>query len=163
MNVAAELAKRGTCPSAQVGAVAALDGRILATGYNGAPTGLPHCTHDPRSGNTPPDATTCRTAVHAEANLVAFAARVGARLEGSTVYTTLSPCLACAHLLLNAGVSRVVARAMYRDQSCVDVFSAVGLRFQLLAPGEPLVSVRTGPAPAASSLSGRFRAALDRW
>lgn len=142
------MALRGTCPTARVGAVFALDGRILATGYNGAPAGLPHCDHPaapapvelpaiaaPRpqhataAGNAAP---TCAVAVHAEANGLAFAARYGVPLGGSTIYCTLSPCSACARLLVNAGVARFVATAMYRDHAGVHVLRSAGVRFDWL-------------------------------
>lgn len=119
---------RSTCPSTSVGAVYALDGRILATGYNGAPAGLPHCQHPPRGGNDASEPT-CRIAVHAEANGLAFAARHGIPLGGSTVYSTLSPCGPCARLLVNAGVVRFVAASMYRDHAGVDVLRTAGVAF----------------------------------
>jgi dCMP deaminase len=117
LNIAQVMSHRGTCARAQVGAVFALEGRVLSTGYNGAPAGLAHCVHV----SEPLDATVDRTndpgcvlAVHAEANAVAFAAKHGVSLAGATLYTTLSPCLACAQLLINVGVKRVVADLAYR-------------------------------------------------
>lgn len=116
------MALRGTCPTSLVGAVFALDGRILATGYNGAPTGSPHCTH--AAQDSP-----CRTAVHAEANGLAFAARYGVRLDGATVYCTLSPCPTCARLLVNAGIARFVTSSLYREHDGIDVLRASGVAF----------------------------------
>src|SRR5687767_4618485 len=105
MNVAREMARRGTCSRQRVGAVVARDGRILTSGYNGSPRGMLHCVHPP--GETSHvrgvDAPTCTLAVHAEANAVAFAARHGIALDGATLYTTLSPCVPCAQLVVNAG------------------------------------------------------------
>lgn len=100
-------ARRGTCSRQQIGAVAAYDGRILATGYNGAPAGLPHCKHNP---DDPP----CTYAVHAEANLVAFAARRGVSLDGATLVSTMMPCYICAQQVINAGIIRVIAKPHYR-------------------------------------------------
>lgn len=113
MEVAHVFAKRSTCSRAQVGAVIAVDGRILSTGYNGAPAGLPHCDHS----FDPADASGCTTAVHAEANAIGFAAKYGMRTEGATLYTSLTPCLACAQLIINSGIVRVVANGSYRDPS----------------------------------------------
>lgn len=58
---------------------------------------------------------TCKNAVHGEANAIAFAARSGVRLEGATLYTTYSPCLPCAQLIVNSGIVRVVCAQQYHD------------------------------------------------
>lgn len=117
LDVAASIARRGTCSRARVGAVVAVDGRICSTGFNGAPHGLPHCAHGlGESFNVRPgDAPTCTTAVHAEANAVAFAARHGVSIQGATLYTTTSPCLPCAMLIVNAGITRVIYAVGYRN------------------------------------------------
>ena len=96
MYVAQAIAERGTCCRLRVGAVICRDGRILATGYNGAPAGMPHCEHE-KGDDTP-----CEVTVHAEANAIAFAARHGVRTEGAELHTTHSPCLTCAKLIINA-------------------------------------------------------------
>ena len=131
------MAQRGTCSRAQVGCVVALDGRILATGYNGAPRGMAHCDHPDGvpSSQRPADATMCQTSVHAEANAVAFAARNGVSLDGSTVFTTLSPCNTCAQLLVNVGTRRVVVAAMYRDVRGVELLLHAGVTVDVLSEG----------------------------
>jgi dCMP deaminase len=108
MKMAEVVAQRGTCSRLRVGAIASLDGRVMCTGYNGAPSGLPHCNHSQTD-------TRCETAVHAEANAIAFAARYGARIEGAELHVTDSPCQACAFLIINSGIRRVVYRRMYRN------------------------------------------------
>lgn len=130
-------AARGTCPSAQVGCVLARDGRSLVSGYNGAPAGLPHCDHEPRPGNSEagrsdPTAATCTTAVHDVANAIAFASRYGVATDGATAYCTYSPCLACAKLLIQAGIVRVVYGQLYRDTSALDLLDAAGVARELL-------------------------------
>lgn len=131
MEVAQVVAKRGTCSRKQVGAIVARDGRVLVTGYNGAPAGMAHCEHDcdcgyPGEGGLLFEGkhlsgcislTPCDQSVHAEANAVAFAARHGIRLEGGEMYTTCSPCVACAKLLVNAGLIAVICAEAYRDES----------------------------------------------
>src|SRR5687767_3879721 len=107
MEVAQAVAKRGTCSRKQVGVVVARDGRVLVTGYNGTPAGMAHCRHDYQTGEP------CIDSVHAEANAIAFAARHGAKLDGAEMFTTYSPCLACAKLIINAGIVRVVMCEMY--------------------------------------------------
>lgn len=140
LDTARVLAKRSTCSRALVGAVIALDGRILSTGYNGAPSGVQHCVHVAN------DVTGCEIAVHAEANAIAFAAKHGTALAGATLYTTLSPCLKCAQLVINAGIVRVVIGKVYRDHSGsallerlgIHVTSASGVAFERLIGYTPL-------------------------
>lgn len=126
------LARRSTCSRALVGAMIALDGRILSSGYNGAPSGVQHCTHVAN------DTTGCEVAVHAEANAVAFAAKHGVALAGSTLYTTLSPCLKCAQLIINAGIVRVVIGKVYRDHSGPHMLERLGIHVTS-ASGVPFV------------------------
>lgn len=99
MGVAWLLSKRSTCERGQVGAVIVKDDRIISTGYNGAPPGMPHCIDvgcDMEDG--------CQRAIHAEANAIAFAARNGVSVHEASVYCTHSPCIACAQLMLSAGI-----------------------------------------------------------
>jgi dCMP deaminase len=129
------MARRGTCLRAQVGCVIALDGRILSTGYNGAPRGMPHCEHldGLRSAERPPDAEPCTTSVHAEANAVAFAARYGVSLDAAVLYTTLSPCVTCAQLIVNSGIQRVVCGAVYRNTGGVELLLHAGVAVDVLS------------------------------
>lgn len=134
-------ALRSTCSRAQVGAVFALDGRILVTGYNGAPSGMAHCDHPcdcgyPSEGGLLFDGEhlsncatlrPCTNAVHAEANAVAWAARHGVRLEGSELYTTYTPCLPCAQLLVNVGITRAYAGQPYRDPTGTKLLRSAGI------------------------------------
>src|SRR4051812_14091830 len=106
LDVALTIARRGTCERAQVGAVIARDGRILATGYNGPPSGLPHCDE----GCSPMDRAAengCSRAVHAEANAIAYAARHGIATDGADLVCSHLPCLKCAELIINAGILRL--------------------------------------------------------
>lgn len=115
MQIAHVVAQRGTCLRAQVGAVIARNGRVLVTGYNGPPSGLSHCT-DP-NGCTELDRTAdtgCLRAVHAEANCIAFAARHGIRTRRASLYCTHLPCLKCAELIVNAGITSVYYHTDYR-------------------------------------------------
>lgn len=112
-------AQRGTCPRKQVGCVIAKDTRIIMTGYNGAPAGLPHCEHN---DNKP-----CQTASHAEINAFGCAARFGLSTKGATLYTTLSPCIMCAMTAINAGIEKVFYCDPYRDLSGVAVLEQAGI------------------------------------
>lgn len=114
MEVARVLAKRSTCTRGHVGAVLVLERRIVATGYNGSPPGATHCTE---GGCLVPDGTPgagCQRTLHAEANVIAFAARHGQATEGAVLYSTHGPCLKCAQLIASAGISAVVYETPYR-------------------------------------------------
>jgi len=104
MGMAILVSKRGTCPRAQVGAVLVRDKRIISIGYNGAPAGQPHCLD---MGCIMVDKG-CVRAVHAEANVIAFAAKQGISTLDATMYVTLEPCINCAKLMINAGIKEVV-------------------------------------------------------
>lgn len=139
METAFLWATRSTCSRLSVGAVIHRDGRILVQGYNGAPAGLPHCDHECRCGFLGGDswledhATLCPAgpsgcrAVHAEQNAIAWAARVGVRLEGSEMICTHQPCLACARSLINAGVERVLFVEPYRLMEGLDLLHEAGI------------------------------------
>lgn len=144
MKIAVAWSEQSTCARLAVGCVIALDGRTLSSGFNGAPRGMRHCDHrcdcvkssdplrDTLHGHTSDCATGPRgcVAVHAEANAIAFAARHGIALLGSTLYTTLTPCVKCAELIVNAGVARVVWRTVYRDVAGLDLVVASGISTQ---------------------------------
>lgn len=114
MRVAAVVSQRGTCLRAQVGAVIARDGRIIATGYVGSPAGLPHCID---VGCDASEYSGCIRTVHAEANAIAFAARNGIATEQAILYCTHSPCGVCAKLIINAGIHLVMFEQYYRDKN----------------------------------------------
>jgi dCMP deaminase len=133
MMVALTYEQRSTCDRNHVGAVISIDGRIIVTGYNGAPAGMPHCTHEdmtlylPGHEPLPRRDTGCKVAVHAEANAIAFAAKHGLRVDGATLHTTLSPCYACSQFIINAGLVRVVFNRPYRDPSGIDLLREAGI------------------------------------
>ena len=129
MEIAKLMAQRSTCTRKNVGALAAKEGRVLVTGYNGAPSGLPHCTE---LGGCPLDENGgCSNSVHAEANLIAFAAKYGISLQGAVVYTTCSPCLNCARLLINAGIVEVIYSEEYRDPGGLELLKRAGVKVRL--------------------------------
>ena len=110
-SVVTTIAQRSTCEKLQVGAVIALAGRILSTGYNGAPAGLPHCL----AVGCEIFGDHCVRTVHAEANAVAWAARYGVPVGGADLFCTDAPCLDCSKLLVNAGIKRVYYKRAYHD------------------------------------------------
>ncbi len=111
LQIASTVSGRSTCLRRAVGAVLVRDRRILATGYNGSPEGLPHCTD---VGCLVVDGHCVRT-LHAEQNALLQAAAHGVSTEGATIYVTSEPCLQCTKMLLNARVRRIVYLDPYED------------------------------------------------
>ena len=111
LQITFEVAKRSTCPRAAVGAVIVRDKRILTTGYNGAPTGLAHCSE---AGCLMVNGH-CVRALHAEQNAIIQGALHGVNVSGSSIYVTHQPCLVCAKMIINAGIQRVVYAGQYPD------------------------------------------------
>lgn len=111
LQIAFTVAQRSTCDRAHVGCALVRDRRILTTGYNGAPAGLPHCDD---VGHLLVDGHCVRT-LHAEQNALIQAALHGVGTEGATAYVTHQPCLTCAKMLINAGIRRVVYAGHYPD------------------------------------------------
>lgn len=116
MNLASDLAKRSHCVKAQVGAVLTKDTRIISIGYNGPPPGTHNCDEEWPETGCPRDARgSCSLALHAEENAILYAVKNGADLKGSTLYTTLSPCLPCARLIFSSGIKKVLYKASYAE------------------------------------------------
>jgi len=117
INIAEVVATRSNCSSRSVGAIIVNDNRIVSTGYNGTPKGYQNCFEGGcvrcASGtNTGEKLEEC-LCVHAEANAIIQAAYHGGQVKGSTLYCTLEPCLSCAKLIINAGISRIVYKESY--------------------------------------------------
>jgi dCMP deaminase len=131
MAIARAVATRATCSRRSVGAVIVKDKRILATGYNGAPIGMRHCDHtggaDMRDGH-------CARSTHAEQNALVQAARHGISIAGGTIYCTDNPCLTCAKLLINAGITRVVYEAAYPDELAASMLREADVTLDQIAP-----------------------------
>jgi len=117
-------ATRSTCIKPN-GAVLTKGNRLISQGYNGSPSERPHCI-DLGECEVGPDGGCTRT-VHAEANVIAMAAKFGISTEGSTLFCTSSPCYTCAKLLINSGVKRVVYLEPYRDMSGVELLKSCGI------------------------------------
>jgi dCMP deaminase len=121
----AELAStRSTCLRRKVGAVLVKDKRVISTGYNGAPTKMQECSdvgclRDSQNIESGTRHEICR-AVHSEANAIIQAAlNGGASTEGATLYCTLTPCVLCAKMIINAKIKNVVVREYYPDGSAM--------------------------------------------
>ena len=110
LKIANAVSERSTCDRAFVGCVLVLEKRILTTGFNGSPTGLPHCDE---SGHLMIDGHCVRT-IHAETNAIIQAALHGVTTKGATCYVTHFPCINCTKALINAGIARLVYSVAYR-------------------------------------------------
>lgn len=132
MEIAEIVKKRSTCLRRQVGAVIVRENRIITTGYNGAPSGLKHCTdigicERQRLGIPSGERHELCRALHAEQNALIQAAKVGVSTEGATIYVTVQPCIICAKMLINAGILRIVHRGEYPDEMARGMLEEAGV------------------------------------
>ena len=135
LKVASVVAERSTCRRHHIGAVAVRDKHILATGYNGAPSGLKDCLELGclRDELNIPSGTRheiCR-GIHAEQNVIVQAGLHGVSLEESIVYCTHTPCVLCAKMLVNAKIKRFVSFGRYDDNAFVDLFKEAGIEVDI--------------------------------
>ncbi len=136
MAIADLAATRSTCLRRQVGAVIVKDKRILSTGYNGAPRGLPHCLdigclREKLKIPSGERHELCR-AIHAEQNAVVQAATSGVNIDGGTIYTTTFPCSLCSKIIINAGIVRIVCRDGYPDDLSRQMLREAGMHVDLM-------------------------------
>lgn len=137
MQMAELTSKRSTCLRRQVGAVIVKDKHIIATGYNGAPRGVPHCAQKGgclREQLKVPSGERhelCR-ALHAEQNAIIQAATLGQSIEGGSIFVTHQPCSICSKMIINAGITRIVVRAGYPDKLAVEILDEAGLEVEIL-------------------------------
>ncbi len=127
MNITELVAKRSTCTRRAVGAVLVKDKQILATGYNGAPTGVSHCadTGCLREKMNIPSGERhelCR-GVHAEQNAIVQAAFYGVSINGATLFCTNLPCSICAKMLINSGIKTIYYKSGYADAISEEMMS----------------------------------------
>lgn len=136
MEVCRAIAKRATCDRGRSGCVIARDNQILVTGYVGSPMGLPHCDevgHQFKKMQHEDGTVTqhCVRTVHAEQNAICQAARRGISIDGATLYCRMTPCRTCAMLIINCGITRVVAEKRYHDSAdTVSMFAQAGVTLE---------------------------------
>lgn len=115
VEMAHVVAKRATCDRKHVGAIIVdEDNRIVATGYNGSPAGMPHCDDEGHLLKEIDGRPSCIRTLHAESNALDYA---GQDALGCTIYTTVIPCYDCAKRIINSGVDRVVYDEYYISRS----------------------------------------------
>ena len=135
LKIASVVAERSTCRRHHIGAVAVRDKHILATGYNGAPSGLQDCLElgclrDERGIPSGERQEICR-GIHAEQNVIIQASLHGVSLEGSTIYATHTPCVLCAKMLVNAKIKRYVSFGRYNDDAFINLFKEAGIEVDI--------------------------------
>ncbi|MGQ9508883.1 MAG: deoxycytidylate deaminase [Thermodesulfobacteriota bacterium] len=134
MDITHIVAKRATCLRRQVGAILVKDKKILATGYNGAPSLLDHCLdigclRERMSVPSGERHELCR-GLHAEQNAIIQAAYHGVQIRGATLYSTHHPCIICTKMLINAGVERIVYEEGYADPLARKMLKDASLRVE---------------------------------
>jgi len=126
MSLATQLALKSHCVKQKVGAVLTKDTRIVSLGYNGPPAGTHNCDEEwPETGCARDRKGSCYLALHAEANAILYATRNNTSLVGSTLYVTLSPCLACARIILTVGIKEVFFLNSYAEYKGIPVDEGV--------------------------------------
>ncbi len=135
MDIARLVSSRSTCLRRKVGAVLVQDKQIIATGYNGAPTNLAHCESVGclRSEKKIPSGMRheiCR-GIHAETNVLLQAALHGVQTKGATLYCTHQPCILCAKMIINGGITHVYYQGEYPDSLAQDLLKEAGIVLML--------------------------------
>jgi len=135
IEIARLVSSRSTCMRRQVGAVMVKGKHILATGYNGTPSGITHCdvTGCLREQLRVPSGERhelCR-GLHAEQNAIIQAARHGVDIDGATLYCTHSPCIICTKMLINAGIRQIVYLEGYPDRMSLEMLAEAGINASL--------------------------------
>ncbi|MFQ5405588.1 MAG: cytidine/deoxycytidylate deaminase family protein [Candidatus Micrarchaeia archaeon] len=133
-QICRDVSLRASCRLRKVGALIVINERILSTGYNGSPRGLPHCldvgckivkVHEGDEVNE-----RCDRCLHAEQNAIIQCALHGVSCEGATLYTTARPCRLCAKMIINAGITRVVYEEDFKDKEPFELLKQAGVKVE---------------------------------
>lgn len=140
MKIAGQIAERSTCLRRKTGTVIVKDKRILASGYNGAPSGLKHCDEvgclrEAQGISSGERHELCR-GLHAEQNAIIQAALHGIKIQGASLYSTHEPCVLCAKMVINAGVTKIFYRDSYSDKLARSLLDEAGVEANRLACDE---------------------------
>lgn len=137
MDMATKIGSWSSCfqNDRHVGAIIVKNKRVIATGYNGAPQGIKSCADKKeclrkKLGIESGTRHEICYAVHAEQNVIIQAARVGCSVEGCTLYCTHQPCVICAKIIINSGISRVVYKEGYPDEFSLQLFNEAEVRLE---------------------------------
>lgn len=137
MQITRQVATRSTCLRRQVGAIIVHDKRIIATGYNGGPSGLAHCLdigclREELGIPSGQQHELCR-GIHAEQNAIIQAARYGLPIDGSVLYCTTQPCTQCTKMIINSGIVELVYEQGYPDELAGQLLAESGIRVRKLS------------------------------
>jgi dCMP deaminase len=131
MDIASLVARRSICLRRQVGAVVVKEKNILATGYNGTPSGITHCSEvgclRQKLGVPSGERHELCRGLHAEQNAIIQAAKHGVNIAEATLYTTHSPCIICSKMIINAGIRRIVYLEGYPDALATEMLDESGI------------------------------------
>jgi len=132
LNIAKLISKRSTCLRRAVGAILVKDKRILATGYNGAPSGVKHCEktgclRDKLNIPSGERHELCR-GLHGEQNALLQAALHGVSVKGAKMYATTQPCIICAKMIINAGIKEIIISGSYPDKMAKEFLKEAGIK-----------------------------------
>src|SRR5688572_1705942 len=139
MTITRQVAERSTCTRAKVGAVIVRDRNIIATGYNGAPAGLPHCNEVGclvYSSRTPAGELeeNCFRTIHAEINAIAQAAKNGTSIRDADIYLTHTPCIHCLKVLINTGIRRIYYEREYKLHTLTEILGYTEVTLECITP-----------------------------
>ena len=140
LDIAETVSERSTCLRRHYGAIIVQSDEVIATGYNGAPSGVPHClevgclraTLGIPSGQRHE---ICR-GIHAEQNVIIQAAVHGISLRGAELFCTTYPCFICAKMLINCGVKRIWVSENYPDDLSKNMLAEAGVEVLHLPHGQ---------------------------
>lgn len=138
MKIANLVSQRSTCLRRQVGCVIVRDKRILATGYNGAPSNLKHCEEVGCLRNklkipSGERQELCR-GLHSEQNAIIQAALMGVSLKDAELYCTHQPCVLCAKMLINAGINKIIFTGSYPDKLALSLLKEARVKLIRICP-----------------------------
>ena len=141
MTITRQVAERSTCNRAKVGAVIVRDKNILATGYNGAPAGMPHCIdvgcliYESKTPNGDTEENCFRT-IHAEINAIAQAAKNGSSIKDAAIYITHTPCIHCLKVLVNTGIKNIYYEIPYKLHTLEETLRHTQVQLEKVEPPE---------------------------
>ena len=138
MDITRLVANRSTCLRRQVGAILVKDRNILATGYNGVPSGISHCDalgclRERLKVPSGERHELCR-GLHAEQNAIIQAARHGINIDGSALYCTTMPCIICTKMIINAGITTVIYAEGYADELAREMLTETAIKISQFTP-----------------------------
>ncbi|PIY96915.1 MAG: dCMP deaminase [Candidatus Kerfeldbacteria bacterium CG_4_10_14_0_8_um_filter_42_10] len=163
MAIVKIVSTRSTCDRLHAGAVLVKNNRIVATGYNGSPPGLPHCDevgHLMEEGH-------CVRTIHAEHNVLLQTAVIpGGSTEGSTLYANYTPCIHCAKYIVACRIKRIVIGKVYRNSKTVDYLKEAGLAVEIYKENsqwnERVTELFKGEIPEVKAKEGEVKMEIEK-